>query len=155
MADPRREPRGSVTDALTAAPQRFDFHQAVRLLERAAGRRVGTDTLPAAEPVQIAVPPGLTRSIKRESLEILAGRILLETISPTASTTSQQSNLDLFLTRPSRSIFRYTTRVPSNYLQPNPPLFGIPTAHQQSSQWSTPEVDGPPWPDPFIILIPV
>jgi len=59
MADPRREPRGSVTDALTAAPQQFDFHQAVRLLERAAGRRVGTDTLPAAEPVQITVPPGL------------------------------------------------------------------------------------------------
>jgi len=59
MADPRREPRGTVTDALAAAPETFDFHQAVRLLERAAGRRVGTDTLPAAEPVYISVPPSL------------------------------------------------------------------------------------------------
>lgn len=60
MADPRRNSRDTVTDRLTARPESFDFHQAVRLLERASGHRIGTDTPPHAEPVQITVPPSLS-----------------------------------------------------------------------------------------------
>ena len=43
MADTRRGSPGDVTAKLAKEPQRFDFHQAVRLLELQAGRQVGTD----------------------------------------------------------------------------------------------------------------
>jgi type VI secretion system protein ImpH len=51
-----------VTTRLAKQPQRFDFHQAVRLLERAAGRRVGTDAPFADDPVSLRVVPTLTFS---------------------------------------------------------------------------------------------
>ena len=59
MADTGRGPPGDVTARLAKEPQRFDFHQAVRLLERLAGRRVGTDAPFAADPVSLKVTPGL------------------------------------------------------------------------------------------------
>lgn len=62
MADAGRGPAGDVTARLAREPHRFDFHQAVRLLERATGRRVGTDAPFAADPVALAVTPGLTFS---------------------------------------------------------------------------------------------
>jgi type VI secretion system protein ImpH len=51
-----------VTTQLTRQPQRFDFHQAVRLLERLAGRRVGTDAPFSDDPVALRVMPTLTFS---------------------------------------------------------------------------------------------
>jgi type VI secretion system protein ImpH len=62
MAPPSRRPHPSLTEALRAEPERFDFLQAVRLLERDAERaaadprmapvgRVGSDHEPAAEAV--------------------------------------------------------------------------------------------------------
>jgi type VI secretion system protein ImpH len=62
MADAGRGSPGDVTARLAKEPHRFDFHQAVRLLERAAGRRVGTDAPFAADPVALAVMPALTFS---------------------------------------------------------------------------------------------
>ncbi len=51
-----------VTAQLVKQPQRFDFHQAVRLLERLAGKRVGTDAPFADDPVSLNVTPSLTFS---------------------------------------------------------------------------------------------
>jgi type VI secretion system protein ImpH len=62
MADAGRGPGGDVTARLVKEPQRFDFHQAVRLLERQTGRRVGTDAPPADDPVTLRVQPTLTFS---------------------------------------------------------------------------------------------
>lgn len=62
MADAGRGSPGDVTEALAKQPQRFDFHQAVRLLERQAGRRVGTDATFADDPVALRVMPALTFS---------------------------------------------------------------------------------------------
>jgi type VI secretion system protein ImpH len=62
MADTGRGPGGAVTARLSAEPQRFDFHQAVRLLRRLTGRGVGDDTPPGAEPVRLRVLPSLNFS---------------------------------------------------------------------------------------------
>lgn len=59
MVDTGRGSPGDVTAKLAKEPQRFDFHQAVRLLERQAGRRVGTDAPAAADPVHLRITPSL------------------------------------------------------------------------------------------------
>src|SRR5579871_6026175 len=49
-----------LTDALAAGPSRFDFFQAVRLLEALGGRaEVGGDAAPRAEAVRFRAQPAL------------------------------------------------------------------------------------------------
>jgi type VI secretion system protein ImpH len=62
MATPRRRPDPPVADRLFSEPFRFDFFQAVRLLERARPDRaaVGSDGPPRREVVRFRAVPGLT-----------------------------------------------------------------------------------------------
>ncbi|MFT5732025.1 MAG: type VI secretion system protein ImpH [Planctomycetota bacterium] len=64
MAAPRRKPSTPLIEHLASSPERFEFHQAVRLLElmglsSGEGNPVGAHSPPAAESVDFRVHPSL------------------------------------------------------------------------------------------------